>query len=269
MSGVADSEKVGLTGLVLPNEFYTIIDNSQAGASINLYKWTEYDDYGGAPAPTLINRVFNGRMTLDGSNAVTISDVTAASAIWYVPYLGNNVSLYTSGSVWNTIVFNPASLVLTGLSPNSNYDVWGYQNVSELSLLTTRWNVNDTARVNGLSAQDGIQTEALNRTRVYLGTIRITGTSAQSEDYAQKETYNGPIIVPYSGKLITPRQILLQPLSAWLKIRFISRSEFRTRSPEAWMGPEWLGLEFQAQPSMGPTCKTRLVTEQRQQPLDT
>jgi hypothetical protein len=182
MSGVADAEKFGLTGVVLPNEFYTVIDNSQAGASINLYKWTEYDDYGGAPAPAIVNRVFNGRLTNDGSNAIPSVDTVGTSAIWYVPYVGNQVSLYTPASVWNTITFNAASLNISSLSPNSNYDIWGYQNSAELSLLSTRWNVNDIARVNATSAQDGIQAEASNRTRALLGTIRITGTSGQTED---------------------------------------------------------------------------------------
>lgn len=49
-AGVADSQRFAIGGPVLPLEYYTVLDLSQVGASVNLYKWTEYDDYGGAPA---------------------------------------------------------------------------------------------------------------------------------------------------------------------------------------------------------------------------
>jgi hypothetical protein len=183
MAGVADSEKIALTGIVLPNEYYKVLDNSQVGASINLYQWIEYDDYGGAPAPAIVSRVYNGRLSYDGSNAVYNTDIPSASVLWYVPYNGNQISLYTSGSVWNTITFTAPSLALAGLSPNSAYDIFGFQNVSELTLESSRWKATDNnTRLTGLSAQDGIQSMATNRTRVHLGTIYIGATSGQSSD---------------------------------------------------------------------------------------
>jgi hypothetical protein len=92
MSGVADSEKIGLGGLVLPNEYYTVIDNSQVGATINLSNWIEYDDSGGAGG------------TVTGSGAA--SQITYFSA----------PSVITSGSslTWDTKTLTIAPVAVTG-----------------------------------------------------------------------------------------------------------------------------------------------------------
>jgi len=181
-SGLGASVTGEATALIMPNERYWLKNNTGVGGLAEITKWIEYNDFGGAPAPTIVSRVFNGRLSADGDAAVTTTAKVGISAIWYVPYNGNQISLYTPASVWDTVTFNAASLALTGLSPNTNYDVWGYKNVSELSLLTSKWNPNGASRVMGLSAQDGTQSEASNRTRALLGTIRLTGTSAQTED---------------------------------------------------------------------------------------
>jgi len=177
--------------LIMPNERYWLKNNTGVGGLAEITKWIEYDDFGGAPAPEIVNRVFNGRLTLDGSNAISTSGITSGSIVYVLPSNGDQISLYTPASVWNTIRFTSASLGLTGLSPNSVYDIWGYKNVSEITLETTRWNVNNTIRTAGLSAQDGVWTQASNRTRVLLGTIYMGGTCGMSADSsASRFLYN-------------------------------------------------------------------------------
>lgn len=183
VSGLPASVVGEVIGMVMPNERYWL-RNQSGVASADIVRWIEYDDTGAPVINTA--RVFGGRLTYDGNNVVTTANVAAASVLYYLPYNGDQVSLYTTASVWNTVSFVAPSLVLTGLSPNSAYDIFGYKNINELTLETARWNPNNITRVTGLSMQNGTWAAATNRTRVLLGTLYIGGTSAQSEDSTTK-----------------------------------------------------------------------------------
>jgi hypothetical protein len=135
-------------------------------------------------AQTTVQRGPQGRLTLTSGTAVTSGDVTAATTIYFTPYQGARAWLYT-GSAWAEHVFTERSLSLAGLAADTNFDVFLYNNAGTLTLETTAW-TNATTRATALVLQDGLLVRTGATTRLYLGTIRTTGTIGQTEDSLAK-----------------------------------------------------------------------------------
>jgi hypothetical protein len=76
--------------------------------------------------------------------------------------------------------FSEVSASLSGLTPNTNYDVLGYNNSGTLALDLVAW-TNGTTRATALARQDGVLVKSGATTRRYLGTLRTTGTTGQTE----------------------------------------------------------------------------------------
>lgn len=127
---------------------------------------------------TTLNAVCQGRLTLTTGVAVTTSDVTAATTLYFTPYKGNLIGTY-SGSAWSVNSFTEQSISLAGLTANLPYDVFIVD--STLALELVAW-TNGTTRGTALTTQDGILVKTGATTRRYLGTICITGTTGQCED---------------------------------------------------------------------------------------
>ncbi len=125
-----------------------------------------------------------GRLTLTSGTPVTTSDVTAAGTLYFTPYKGNQIGLY-DGSGWDLYAFSELSLALTGYTADKNYDIWAYDNSGTVTLDSTVW-TDDTTRATALTTQDGVYVKSGATTRRYLGTIRITGTTGQTEDSLTK-----------------------------------------------------------------------------------
>jgi hypothetical protein len=125
-----------------------------------------------------------GRLTLTSGTPVTTSDVTAATTVYFAPYKGNQIGLY-NGSAWEVKTFSEISLSLSGYTASTPYDIWVYNNSGTVTLESTIW-TNDTTRATALTTQDGVYVKTGATTRRYLGTIRITGTTGQTEDSVTK-----------------------------------------------------------------------------------
>lgn len=123
-----------------------------------------------------------GRLTLTTGVPVTISDVTAATTLYFTPYKGNLIGTY-SGSAWSTGTFTEKSITLASLTANLPYDVFIVDSTYALELVA--W-TNNTTRATALVLQDGIEVKSGATTRRYLGTICITGTTGQCEDSLAK-----------------------------------------------------------------------------------
>lgn len=137
----------------------------------------------GSQANTLAFRLAQGRLTLTSGTPVTTSDVTAATTLYYTPYQGNQISLY-SGSTWQTITFTEVSIAVPA-STSQMYDVWGYLSAGALVLELLAW-TNDTTRATAITTQDGIYVKSGDATRRYLGSFRTTTVSGQTEDSKTK-----------------------------------------------------------------------------------
>jgi hypothetical protein len=120
-----------------------------------------------------------GRLTLSSGNPVPTSDVTAATTVYFTPYDGDLVALY-SGSVWQLVSFTETSVAVPSTT-TTPFDVFAYNNSGTLTLETVNW-TNDTTRATSLTTQNGVQVKSGAATRRYIGTGRTTSSSGQSED---------------------------------------------------------------------------------------
>ncbi|NDB57583.1 hypothetical protein EB001_03960 [bacterium] len=137
------------------------------------------------------NSVANGRLTLESNVAVSTSDQTSKSTVYYTPFNGNSISLYnTTSSKWEIITFTQVSLNLGTLVANKNYDIFGYNDNGSLTLeLGTAW-ASDTVRSTNIIIQNGVYCKNGNLTRRYLGTIRTTTTTSTEDSLIRRFVWN-------------------------------------------------------------------------------
>lgn len=127
------------------------------------------------------NTICDGRITLATGVPVPTSDQTAKTTVYFTPYNGNRVALYT-GSAWEVRTFSELSLALGADAANKPYDLFGFINVSDaLGIERLAW-TSDTARATALATQNGVLVKSGDATRRYLGTYRTTGSAGQCED---------------------------------------------------------------------------------------
>jgi hypothetical protein len=124
--------------------------------------------------------VAGGRLTLSGTDPLPSADQLAATTLYYLPFEHGQISLW-NGSAYALYTFTSASIALTGLTANTNYDAYAYQNSGTVTLELVAW-TNDTTRATALTRNLGVLSKMGDVTRRYLGTIRITGTTGQCED---------------------------------------------------------------------------------------
>lgn len=165
--------------------------------------WVQFG--AGGAGGTVLNSTAGGRLTLTSATPVTTSDVTAATTLYYSEHSSNQIALYDGSSSWSVLTFSNISLSLSGLTANTNYDIFCYNNSGTATLEATAWS-SDTARATALARQDGVYVRSGSTTRRYLGTIRITGTTGQCEDSLSKRfvfNHQNKIIRRLSAKITT------------------------------------------------------------------
>ncbi|PSB29890.1 hypothetical protein [Stenomitos frigidus] len=123
-----------------------------------------------------------GRLTFTSGNGLTTADVTAATTVYYTPYVGNGIHLW-NGSAWQFYAFTELSLSLSGLTANTNYDVFLHDSAG-LTLTAVAW-TNSTTRASAVSLRNGTWVKTADDRRL-LGTFRTTSVTGQSEDSALK-----------------------------------------------------------------------------------
>lgn len=126
-----------------------------------------------------IPHINDGRLTLTTGTPITTSDVTAATTVYYTPYIGEQVSLH-DGTRWRIYEFAETSVSVpsTTVTP---FDIFLYDDAGTLKLETTDW-TNDTTRATALTTLDGVLVKTGATTRRYLGTGRTTSSSGETED---------------------------------------------------------------------------------------
>lgn len=129
-----------------------------------------------------------GRLTLTSGTPVTTSDVTAATSIYYAPYLSNVITLWT-GARWQPIEFTEYTLALGTLTSGKPYDVFAYLSSGVLALEMLAW-TNDTTRATAITIQDGRYCKSGDKTRLYLGTFYTTATTTTEDSAANRYVAN-------------------------------------------------------------------------------
>lgn len=135
----------------------------------------------------LIKTLCNGRLSLTTAVPVTIGDVTAAATLYWVPYQGNEVAIY-SGTAW--VAFPLAELSIAApTGANQVADVFLNYNSGTPALQLTNW-TNDTTRATALTTQDGILVKSGATTHRYVGTVRTVTASQLNDSFALRHVWN-------------------------------------------------------------------------------
>lgn len=147
----------------------------------------------------------NGRLTLTTAVPVTTTDVTAATTLYWAPYTGNHISLY-SGSAW--VLFTQAELsIAVPATTNQMYDAFVDYNAGTPALTATAW-TNDTTRATALTTQDGVLVLTGSTGKRYVGSFRTTTVSGTTEDSIAKRFVNN-----YYNRV--PRELRVSPTGTW------------------------------------------------------
>lgn len=140
-------------------------------------------------AETVLPGVVHGRLTLTDGTAVTTSDVTAATTVYFEPHRGEYCSIYT-GAAWAYINIGSGLSISVPATTNTMYDVWLDYNGGTPQLVVDAW-TNDTTRATALTTQDGVYVKTGATDHLYLGSFRTTGVSGQTEDsFAKRYVWN-------------------------------------------------------------------------------
>lgn len=146
----------------------------------------------------------NGRLTLESNVPVSVVDQTAKTTLYWSPIDGNRCALY-DGTWWTTRTFVQLSIVIPS-STSQLYDVYLYDNAGTLALELNAW-TNDTTPATLHSGstfyQDGVAIKAGTATRRFLGVMRTTTVSGQSEDSLAKR-----LVWNYYNRVTRPLRVL-------------------------------------------------------------
>lgn len=140
------------------------------------------------PANLIISYPCNGRLTLTSATPITTSDVTAATNIYFTPFMGDQIALY-NGSSWANLTFTETTLALGTLTSGLPYDVFAYNNSGTMALEALAW-TNATTRATALTTQNGILVKSGTTTRRYLGTFCTTSTTTTEDSAARRYVWN-------------------------------------------------------------------------------
>lgn len=123
------------------------------------------------------------RLSCSNSDPAPVSDQTAITTIYLVHDTGNRISLYNTTSLeWEDLTLASAlSISLSGLTADSNYDVFAYGASGKVLVETLIW-TNATTRATNLTRQDGVLVKTGDTSRRYIGTVRTTGSVGTTED---------------------------------------------------------------------------------------
>jgi hypothetical protein len=132
--------------------------------------------------------ISRGRLTLESGVPISTTDQTAKTTLYFTPYNGYQIALY-SGTVWELFGFSELSIAVPSTT-NQMYDVFCYNNSGTPMLELLAW-TSDTVRATALVRQNGILCKTGDLTRRYIGSMRTTGVSGQTEDsYLNRLVWN-------------------------------------------------------------------------------
>ena len=130
------------------------------------------------------------RLTLTTATPVTASDVTGAAMIYFTPYVGNRVTLWSSAdNAWVMEEVAELSLAVSGGTASKPHDVFlDYSaGVPELKILA--W-TNDTTRATALVMHDGVYCKPGDLEQRYIGTIYLDGSTQAEDSSAKRYVWN-------------------------------------------------------------------------------
>lgn len=125
------------------------------------------------------------RLTTQTGVAVSTSDRTSQGTIYWTPYVSGNVWYY-DGAAWQVETISEQSLALT-VTSGKNHDVF-YLHGTGL-VLSSAW-TDDTTRADALGTQDGVTVLSSDHTKLWIGTIRASGSNVTEDSAAKRFVWN-------------------------------------------------------------------------------
>lgn len=167
-----------------PNADRIVFWDDSAGAYAFLELVTGLASISGTQLTIPVDRgIVQGRLTLTTALPVTTSDVTAATTLYWALYQGNQIALY-NGTVWVMFALSQLSIAVPATT-NQMYDVFVDYNAGTPALSLTAW-TNDTTRATALTTQDGVLVLTGSTGKRFVGVMRTTGVSGETEDSIAK-----------------------------------------------------------------------------------
>ena len=133
-----------------------------------------------------VNALQQGRLTPSSSDPDINTEGSPSSSIYFLPYKGNQISLY-DGTSWVPHTFTTQSLALSGV--DVVHDIFAYLNGSNVELDSTTW-IDWQNRSTGLIRQDGVLVKAGNPEQKYLGTVMTNASQVLQYDESRKLVWN-------------------------------------------------------------------------------
>lgn len=147
-------------GLNIPNFTTTVADNISTSSAQS--------------------HVMEFRLTATSGSPAGTNNATAVTTIYMSPFIGNLIALYDGASAWNLIASSETSIAVPATT-NQMYDVFCYNNAGVATLELLAW-ASDNARSTALTLQDGVLVKTGDTTRRWVGCMRTTSVSGQTED---------------------------------------------------------------------------------------
>ena len=142
----------------------------------------------------------SGRLTLTSDTPVTTADVTGAGTIYWTPFNGAIIDLYT-GSAWTQVTFAEMSIAASGGTASKPHDLFLDYNGGSPALALLAW-TNDTTRATALALQDSILVKTGDTQQRYLGTVWLDGSNQVADSYAKRHVWN------YYNRVTRPMRVL-------------------------------------------------------------
>lgn len=174
--------------------------------------------------PEIVNP--GGRLTLTTATPVTTADVTAATTIYYTPFIHGGIGVYDATS-WKFYTFTELTLALGTLTSGANYDVFIYDNAGTLTLIFGPAWTSNTGRGSGagttqLTTQNGVYVNAVSiasgpaaTAGRYLGTIRTTATTTTEDSYGGASQAGGKRFVWNAYNRVTRHIGVIDTTDSW------------------------------------------------------
>lgn len=128
------------------------------------------------------------RLTLTTGVPVTTSDVTSATTIYWTPYIGNRISLW-SGTAWQVYTSAELSLAIGTVTTQIGHDIFVYLNAGVPTLERVAW-TNSSTRATALTTQNGILVKSGDATRRYVGSFLGTSTTQTEDSVGRRYLFN-------------------------------------------------------------------------------
>jgi hypothetical protein len=201
-AGTAASPQTCTISAIASNTSLTVsaaITSANSAVSYSLAGGTLFSVAGNGKMTAAIASTFaGGRLTLETGVAVSSSDQTAKTTIYYTPYIHSLIGLYDATNlIWTAHPFTERSLALGTLVSGKNYDVFAVLTSGAVAIEALVW-TSDSARATALVAVDGVLCKTGDTTRRYVGTFRTTTTTTTEDSEAKRFVYNANNKVPRS-----------------------------------------------------------------------